>query len=89
MGEKVSSKFDKLIGKDLEQVDLLIVMGSTLQISPVSGIKTQLPPHVPTLLFNNERLARHDFVVEVIGDCDATVREISRELGWGLLSSEN
>jgi NAD-dependent SIR2 family protein deacetylase len=38
-GEKLPDEFDKLFAEDRNKVDLLIVMGSSLKVSPVADVK--------------------------------------------------
>ncbi|KAJ3077120.1 NAD-dependent protein deacetylase sirtuin-1 [Podochytrium sp. JEL0797] len=88
-GEPVSSKFDTLLASDKKKIDLLLVIGSTLQISPVSTILDQIPSHVPTVLINNELLhPRLQFSHVLLGDCDATVEVLKDFLGWNAGGSE-
>lgn len=42
-GEKLPNAFDKSLKEDREQVDLLIVMGSSLKVAPVSDIMRKYP----------------------------------------------
>lgn len=42
-GEKLPNAFDKSLKEDREQVDLLIVMGSSLKVAPVSDIMRKHP----------------------------------------------
>ena len=38
-GEKLPDEFDRRFAEDKEKVDLLIVMGSSLKVSPVADVK--------------------------------------------------
>ena len=40
--------------EDVEKVDLLIVMGSSLQVGPVNSIPDAVPQSVPTILSKSE-----------------------------------
>jgi NAD-dependent SIR2 family protein deacetylase len=41
-GEALPSAFDKCLAEDRNKVDLLIVMGTSLKVAPVSGIMGKL-----------------------------------------------
>jgi hypothetical protein len=66
-------------------VDLLIVMGSSLKVSPVADVKDKIPHHVPQILINMEALPHMSgFDVQLLGYCDVVVTELCRLLGWDL-----
>lgn len=72
--------------KDLvEQADLALVMGTSLQVHPFAGLPNYVSEGVPRVLFNMERVgnlgSQADDVLE-LGDCDAGVRKLADELGW-------
>lgn len=41
-GEKLPEEFDTAFAEDRDKVDLLIVMGSSLKVSPVADVKGML-----------------------------------------------
>jgi hypothetical protein len=70
------------------QADLLITMGTSLQVNPVASIPSFVEDNVPRLLFNRELVGDYETgdrnyrdVVE-LGSCDDTVREFAKMLGW-------
>jgi NAD-dependent SIR2 family protein deacetylase len=66
-------------------VDLLIVIGSSLKISPVSTILSQIPQCVPTVLINKELLdSKHSFESILLGDCDDVIQSLCGQLDWEL-----
>jgi hypothetical protein len=69
---------------DSEKVDLLIVMGSSLKVSPVSEIMTQIPHSVPQILINRTPITHLTFDVQLLGRSDVIVPELCRRLGWDL-----
>ncbi|KAJ3281353.1 NAD-dependent protein deacetylase sirtuin-1 [Rhizoclosmatium sp. JEL0117] len=88
-GENVGSKFDTLLLSDLKKVDFFVVIGSSLQISPVAKIIQQLPLKVPKLLVNKELLSpsiSFDYCLQ--GDCDDIVESICKYLDWDLQIGE-
>lgn len=69
---------------DTEQVDLLIVMGSSLKVSPVSEIMSQIPHSVPQILINRTPITHMTFDIQLLGNCDEIVPELCRMLNWDL-----
>lgn len=51
-GEKLSDEFDRSLLADRQEIDLLIVIGTSLKVSPVSDIIAHLPHSVPQILIN-------------------------------------
>ncbi|KAK4199811.1 DHS-like NAD/FAD-binding domain-containing protein [Triangularia verruculosa] len=68
-----------------EQADLVLVMGTSLQVHPFAGLVNLAEERVPRVLFNLERVgsmgSQADDVL-VLGDCDEGVRKLADELGW-------
>ncbi|ORE04116.1 SIR2-domain-containing protein [Rhizopus microsporus var. microsporus] len=83
-GERLPSEFDNLLALDTQHVDLLIVMGSSLKVSPVSEIMQQIPHSVPQILINRTPITHMTFDIQLLGDCDIIVPEICRRLNWEL-----
>ncbi|KAI8336582.1 DHS-like NAD/FAD-binding domain-containing protein [Chlamydoabsidia padenii] len=83
-GEKLPAEFDHLLAIDSEKVDLLIAMGSSLKVSPVSEIMTQVPHRVPQILINRTPITHMTFDVQLLGNADDIVPELCRMLGWDL-----
>lgn len=81
-GEGLPHRFHTLLTQDVEKVDLLIVMGTSLQVAPVSLI----PSYVKCrrVLINRDEVG--DFFGEddavLLGDCDDMVMQLAQELGW-------
>lgn len=81
-GEPLPDEFFQHIQSDLNQVDLCIIMGSSMQVSPVANILEQLPAHVPLVLINREPVGYpHKFDIQLLGNCDEIVQFISLKLG--------
>lgn len=83
-GEPLPSEFDKCLEEDVNQADLLIVIGSSMKVQPVSMIPDFFNPSIPQILINRERLDHH-FDIELIGDADIILREIALKLGTQVL----
>jgi NAD-dependent SIR2 family protein deacetylase len=82
-GESLPDRFHHLLQKDLPKADLLLVMGTSLQVAPVSMIPDMVS--CSRALFNREKVMRIrkgcDIFVE--GDCDESVQRLCDLLGWG------
>eukprot|EP00835_Amoeboradix_gromovi_P004486 NODE_352_length_10276_cov_0.244178.p2 type:complete len:458 gc:universal NODE_352_length_10276_cov_0.244178:4847-6220(+) len=84
--EKLPKTFDDAIEKDVNDCDLVIVMGSSLKVAPVAEIVHLIDSKVPQLLINREvldHLTGH-FDIHLLGDCDIILQELSRRLNWNI-----
>jgi NAD-dependent histone deacetylase SIR2 len=65
--------------------DLVLIMGTSLQVYPFAGLAETVREGVPRVLFNLERVgslgSQADDVLS-LGDCDAGVRKLADKLGW-------
>lgn len=76
-GEGLSDEFHSAMSEDKDQCDLLLVMGSSLKVRPVALIPSSIAASVPQILINREPLSHMTFDVELLGDCDVIVQELS------------
>ncbi|KAI1318017.1 NAD-dependent histone deacetylase sir2 [Mortierella claussenii] len=83
-GERLPTAFDDNFDADRGEVDLLIVIGSSLKVAPVSDIMHQLPKTVPQILINRTPITHMEFDVQLLGNCDTIVAELCRMAGWEL-----
>ncbi|CAF0759710.1 unnamed protein product [Adineta ricciae] len=79
-GEQLPDDFHKAISLDKSQCDLLIVMGSSLKVKPVSLVSELLSSDIPQILINRERLPHKTFDIELLGNCDVIINEICSRL---------
>ncbi|CAF0867140.1 unnamed protein product [Rotaria sordida] len=79
-GEPLPDDFHKTISIDKDKCDLLIVMGSSLKVKPVSLVSELLPAHIPQILINRERLLHKSFDIELLGNCDIIINELCHRL---------
>ncbi|KAI8805484.1 DHS-like NAD/FAD-binding domain-containing protein [Cladochytrium replicatum] len=87
-GEKLCDSVERAFAVDREKVDLLVVIGSSLKVSPVAEMKDRIPRHVPQVLINLEVLKNMSgFDVVLCGYCDTIVEQLCRDLQWELPSS--
>ncbi|CAL8284310.1 unnamed protein product [Arctogadus glacialis] len=80
-GENLPELFHRAMKQDKDEVDLLIVIGSSLKVRPVALIPNSIPHDVPQILINREQLPHLNFDVELLGDCDVIVNELCHRLG--------
>ena len=89
-GESLPVRYQKCIREDLVKTDLLIVMGTSLKVAPVSLIPEMVNTSCRRVLFNRELVG--DFVPPGVhgnyrdvfweGDCDDGIRKLCELLGW-------
>ena len=84
-GESLPDSFSKRLTKhDRDLVDLVIVIGTSLKVAPVSEIVPYLPPHIPQIYINRTPVSHVNFDIDLLGDCDVVVAELCRRAGWPL-----
>jgi len=90
-GEPLPHEFSLHSGEDLNVCDLLIVVGTALNVYPVAGIVNRVSSLTPRLLINKEPVgawrdseSNPENFRDVMwqGDCDAGAEELVRLLGW-------
>lgn len=84
-GEGLPDRFHRLLRKDVKETDCCLVLGTSLQVAPVSNIPDMVHRRCSRMLFNRERVGsftrRKNDLVE-LGECDASVRNLAKLLGW-------
>ncbi|KAL6304547.1 SIR2-domain-containing protein [Sparassis latifolia] len=83
-GEKLSDVFDRSLLEDRQKLDLLIVIGTSLKVSPVSEILAHLPHSVPQILINKTPIKHINPDIVLLGNADDVVQHLCRKLGWDL-----
>ncbi|KAI9149851.1 NAD-dependent histone deacetylase sir2 [Blastocladiella emersonii ATCC 22665] len=85
-GEQLPDSFHRAIEGDAINTDLLIAIGSSLKVAPVSNILRAVPESVPQIIINRELLPHLDkhFDVHLLGDADTIVADLCRRAGWQL-----
>jgi hypothetical protein len=81
-GEGLPDKFHSLLPRDVGQADLLLVMGTSLQVAPVSMIPDMVD--CKRVLLNRECVGNFHTGRDVVfeGDCDDAVYMLAKLLGW-------
>lgn len=84
-GEPLPDQFeDRLTKHDQDKVDLLLVIGTSLKVAPVSEVASFLPPDVPAIYVSRQPVNHINFDIDLLGDCDVVVSELCRRAGWNL-----
>ncbi|KAI0400295.1 DHS-like NAD/FAD-binding domain-containing protein [Xylaria palmicola] len=84
-GEPLPDEFSKrLVKHDRNVVDLVIVIGTSLKVAPVSEVVPFLPPQIPQIYISRTPVSHINFDIDLLGDCDVVVAELCRRLGWEL-----
>jgi NAD-dependent SIR2 family protein deacetylase len=88
-GESLPDRFHSLLQDDVESADLLFVMGTSLQVAPVSLIPQMV--NCPRVLFNRDLVMDlNEGDVWVPGNCDDAVEKLCELLGWwDMLKKQN
>mmetsp|Transcript_7261 Transcript_7261/g.11591 ORF Transcript_7261/g.11591 Transcript_7261/m.11591 type:complete len:310 (+) Transcript_7261:84-1013(+) len=69
-GETIHSKVHKFLDKDTPKADMLIVIGTSMQVAPVSKIPAMVHPDTPQVFINKTRIKSDAYDVNLYGDSD-------------------
>ncbi|KAK5115964.1 hypothetical protein LTR62_000420 [Meristemomyces frigidus] len=84
-GEKLPDTFfDRFMDEDRHAVDLVIVIGTSLKVAPVSEMCNHLPAEVPHIYISREPIEHVNFDIQLLGESDHVVFELCKRTGWGL-----
>lgn len=84
-GERLPEDFfQRFQNHDRHIADLVIVIGTSLQVAPVGDMPDNLPPHVPHIYISREPCHHIEFDIQLLGDCDTVVWELCERAGWKL-----
>lgn len=94
-GELLSDDVSAKITQDRLRADLLLVIGTSLKVSPVAEIPGFLPQHIPQIVINMTSLKKKkkkktsqrtgvedEFDWTLLGDCDTITKYLSAQCGW-------
>lgn len=85
-GEALPDEFSRrLTEHDRDKVDLVIVIGTSLKVTPVSEIVSWLPAHIPQIYVSRQAVNHINFDIDLLGDCDVVVSELCRRLHWPMV----
>ncbi|ETW79289.1 hypothetical protein HETIRDRAFT_387618 [Heterobasidion irregulare TC 32-1] len=83
-GEKLTDAFDDALHVDRGEVDLILVIGTSLKVSPVSEILTNMPHSVPQILINKTPVKHINPDIILLGNADPIIQYICDCLQWTL-----
>ncbi|KAJ4470130.1 SIR2-domain-containing protein [Lentinula aciculospora] len=83
-GEKLTDDFDRSLEEDRDNVDLLLVIGTSLKVAPVADILSHLPHSIPQILINKTPIRHISPDIILLGNADDIVTYLCSELGWNL-----
>jgi NAD-dependent histone deacetylase SIR2 len=84
-GEPLPDRFsERLTNHDKHLVDLVIVIGTSLKVAPVSEVVPYLPANIPQMYISRDPVSHVNFDIDMLGDCDVVVTELCKRLGWDL-----
>ncbi|AMD19061.1 HBR160Wp [Eremothecium sinecaudum] len=83
-GEALPSEFHSNIREDVLQCDLLICIGTSLKVAPVSEIVNMVPANVPQVLINRDPVKHAEFDLSLLGLCDDVAALIASKCGWDI-----
>ncbi|CAK5274049.1 unnamed protein product [Mycena citricolor] len=83
-GEKLTDHFDRSLAADREEVDLLLVIGTSLKVAPVADILSHVPHSVPQILINKTPVRHINPDIILLGNADDIVLHLCAKLAWEL-----
>lgn len=90
-GQALDDAFDRCLLADREEVDLLIVVGTSLQVAPVAELLGHIPHRVPQILINRDPVPHvmQHVDVSLLGDCDRIIEWIQRKMSVDSAGTED
>ncbi|MCL6584157.1 MAG: silent information regulator protein Sir2 [bacterium] len=81
-GEALPEIFFQSVAEDLPQADLLLVMGTSLNVYPVAGLVNAIRPNCPIIMINKTPppAAFQRKMELLLGSCDDICRELAQEV---------
>lgn len=76
--------FTRLTTHDAHRADLVLVIGTSLKVAPVSEMPNYIPHAVPHIYISKEPIRHVAFDVQLLGSCDDVVVELCRRAGFRL-----
>jgi len=86
-GEGLPDRFHTLLKQDLPVADMVLILGTSLQVAPVSMIPDMVGRKCKRVLLNRELVGDLDLDDDErdlfhAGDCDAAIQQLAAALGW-------
>ncbi|KAH9046005.1 SIR2-domain-containing protein [Lactarius hengduanensis] len=83
-GENLTDSFEECLVEDRDQVDLVLIIGTSLKVAPVSDIITHMPHSVPQILINKTPVTHINPDIILLGDADSIIEHLTEMLEWSL-----
>ncbi len=81
-GEELPDNFVPSL-KNIEQADLVFIMGTSLKVTPFNSIVQLIPPACPVVMINRENSGfHHQKFLFIEGDIDKSLQVIIESCGW-------
>lgn len=80
-GDSLPTSFEKRWKDDKNSVDLVLAIGTSLRVYPVSGLR-EIFDRVPWVNISKTRIDDIPFDIQLIGNCDNVVANLCRQLEW-------
>ncbi|XP_030074943.1 NAD-dependent protein deacetylase sirtuin-2 isoform X2 [Microcaecilia unicolor] len=84
-GESLPARFFSCLKSDFQQIDLLIIMGTSLQVQPFASLVGKVPTNVPRLLINKEKTGESGSFMALLGfgcGMDFDSEKAYRDVAW-------
>lgn len=82
-GEPLPNTFEEtLIGADDKKCDLLLCIGTSLKVSPVSETVRIIPRNVVQVYISKTMITHNEFDATFLGACDDVVEHLCHKLRW-------
>nr|XP_033811473.1 NAD-dependent protein deacetylase sirtuin-2 isoform X2 [Geotrypetes seraphini]XP_033811474.1 NAD-dependent protein deacetylase sirtuin-2 isoform X2 [Geotrypetes seraphini] len=84
-GESLPARFFSCIKSDFQKIDLLIIMGTSLQVQPFASLVGKVPANVPRLLINKEKTGESGSFMALLGfgcGMDFDSEKAYRDVAW-------
>uniref|UniRef100_A0A8D0C278 NAD-dependent protein deacetylase n=1 Tax=Salvator merianae TaxID=96440 RepID=A0A8D0C278_SALMN len=84
-GENLPSRFFSLMQSDFRNADLLIIMGTSLQVQPFASLVSRVSTNTPRLLINKEKTGESDPFMSLMGfgcGMDFDSEKAYRDVAW-------
>ncbi|XP_013142158.1 PREDICTED: NAD-dependent protein deacetylase sirtuin-2-like, partial [Papilio polytes] len=66
-GESLPERFQTCLQEDFQKCDLLIIMGSSLEVQPFASLIDMVPEWCPRLLINREKAGERSPLLRLCG----------------------
>jgi NAD+-dependent protein deacetylase SIR2 len=82
--ENLPHRYGERLRADKERVDLLIIIGTSLEIKPLSKLPLEESINDKPMIWINQTTSTGKFqpAIQLLGKCDIVVEELARRLGW-------